>query len=219
MWQVVGLFWIVSLGLGSPRLEAGVSLFGSILYESSSKPVGNAVLWMKIPGHKPTRKLKLESMVQRGKELIPRVMVAPTQTEVYFPNEDPIFHNIFSFNKIKKLDLGNYKGKGRPIVFEEAGVYPIGCSIHPWMSAYILIVDTPFFSKTSALGNYSLKGLRPGEHTIHLWAADFKKTLTQTVILKDGVNSLDWAVPASEVKKKRRRRKRKKSKRGYSSGY
>jgi len=160
-------------------------------------------------------------MVQRGKELIPRVMVAPTNTKVYFPNEDPIFHNIFSFNKIKKLDLGNYKGKGKPVIFEQAGIYPIGCSIHPWMSAYILIVDTPFFSKTSAAGNFSLKDLVVGEHTVHLWAADLKKTLTKTMNLKEGVNSLDWLIPAEEVKKKRRRkkRKRKQSKRGYSSGY
>ena len=44
-------------------------------------------------------------MNQKNKEFEPRVMIAPVNTEVYFPNLDQIYHSIFSLNNIKKIDF------------------------------------------------------------------------------------------------------------------
>ncbi|MBT3784658.1 hypothetical protein HOF92_06750 [bacterium] len=198
--------------------EAGVSVLGKVILAKEGTGISNAVVWLEIAEHQPSRELKIESMVQKGKELHPKVLVAPTNTEVYFPNQDPIFHNIFSFNKVKKLDLGNYKGKGNPVIFGEPGVYPIGCSIHPWMSAYIVIVSSPFFSKSGAGGDFTLKDLKVGTHTFFLWNPDFKETQTREVNLIEGVNNLKWEISKDQLKRKRKKRSKRKKKSSYS-GY
>ncbi|MCO4783303.1 MAG: hypothetical protein KC646_13335 [Candidatus Cloacimonetes bacterium] len=187
---------------------SGVNVLGDI--QNDGKKLKNAVVWVEIDGHKPRRKPRLEKMTQKEKQFFPKVMVAPVNTKVWFPNLDPIFHNIFSYNKVKSLDLGQYKGDGKPVVFEESGVYPIGCEIHPWMSAYIVIVNSEFFAKSNAGGKFTLKNLKSGKHTINIWSPEFKKTITREIELKDGVNNISLIVDSKEMKKKRKKRKKKK---------
>lgn len=187
---------------------SGVNVLGEI--QNDGTKLKNAVIWVEIDGHKPRRKPKLEKMTQREKQFFPKVMVAPVNTEVWFPNEDPIFHNIFSYNKVKALDLGQYKGEGRPVIFEESGIYPIGCEIHPWMSAYIVIVNTEFFAKSNAGGKFNFKRLTPGVHTFHIWSPQLKKQVSRVIELKDGINSISFSIDNKEMKKKRKKRKKKK---------
>ena len=199
-------------------LTAGVNLVGSVFREDEKTALINAVIWVEIKGHEPRRQPRLEKMVQRDKEFHPKVLVAPVNTEVFFPNEDSIFHNIFSLNKIKKIDLGNYKGEGNPVIFDQEGIYPIGCSIHPWMSAFIVIVSSPFFAKSTTLGGFTLKDLTVGKHTLHLWSMDLKAMIQKEVNLKDGLNQLNWVVSADNFKKKRVRKPKVRKKSSYD-GY
>jgi len=211
--------FLLFISLCSP-LIAGVNILGKVVWGDNQKGIADAVVWVEIENHQPRRKPKIEKMVQKGKEFHPRVLVAPVNTEVFFPNEDPIFHNIFSFNKVKKLDLGNYKGEGKPVIFEAPGVYPIGCSIHPWMSAYILIVSSPFFAKSSSSGSFVLKDLKEGTYTLNLWSADLLENQRKELVLKDGMNQLEWTLPEDLFKrKKKKRKKRKKRKKKSYDGY
>ncbi|PCJ21400.1 MAG: hypothetical protein COB02_02085 [Candidatus Cloacimonadota bacterium] len=146
-------------------------------------------------------------MVQKNKEFFPKVLVAPINTKVWFPNKDPIFHNIFSYNKIKKLDLGKYKGKGRPITFQKQGIYPIGCEIHAWMAAYIIILNSDFYGKSNINGYFSIKNLKAGEHILNIWSPELKKRIKRKITLKNGINKIKVFIKAKEMKKKRRKKK------------
>lgn len=205
--MIYKLGFLISLVFASSlmTLSAGSNIIGKVFSENEKTPLINAVIWVEIKDHEPRRQPRLEKMVQRDKEFHPKVLVAPVNTEVFFPNEDPIFHNIFSLNKIKKLDLGNYKGEGNPVIFEQEGIYPIGCNIHPWMSAFIVIVSSPFFAKSTALGGFILKDLTEGSHTLNLWSMELKDIIQKQVTIKDGINNLDWEVSADFFKRKRKR--------------
>ncbi len=179
-------------------------------FNGDSVPAKDVLIWVKIPNHKPSRRLRVEKMNQKNKEFEPRVMIAPVNTEVHFPNLDNIYHSIFSYNKVKKIDLGQYKGKGKAVIFEQPGVYPIGCEIHPWMSAFVVIVDTPFYSKTGLRGNYRIRDLVPGKYTFEVWSSSFKEQTNFEFELKPGKNVFNWAAPLDLIKKKIKRRKTKK---------
>ncbi len=57
---------------------------------------------------------------------------------IYFKNEDPFFHNIFSLSDLKTFDLGSYPaGESKSVVFETPGEAEIECAIHPEM--YLLL--------------------------------------------------------------------------------
>ncbi len=57
---------------------------------------------------------------------------------IYFQNDDPFFHNIFSLSDLKTFDLGSYPaGQSKSVTFDSPGEVEIECAIHPEM--YLLL--------------------------------------------------------------------------------
>ena len=82
---------------------------------------------------------------QRDKTFFPHVSVVTVGTRVQFPNNDTVFHNVFTEFHSARFDLGMYaRGKTKTEVFDRTGLAVLMCSIHPTMSAYVMVVDTPF---------------------------------------------------------------------------
>ena len=50
---------------------------------------------------------------------------------------------------------------------------PVGCNEHPWMKAYIGVVENPLYDVTGTTGTFTIKGVPPGEYTIEAWTATF----------------------------------------------
>ncbi|MCO4783304.1 MAG: hypothetical protein KC646_13340 [Candidatus Cloacimonetes bacterium] len=186
-----------------------VSLYGNV--SSNAGGMKNTVIWIYFKNYRVPKEPKVKKMVQRGKEFFPKILVAPVNTQVWFPNEDDIFHNIYSYNKVKKLDLGKYKGDGKPVEFTKRGIYPIGCEIHPWMGAYVVVLDTDFFAKGDIDGNFFLDKLKEGETILNIWGPRLKKRVKRKLLLKNGVNSIDIFIEPDEMKKSKKKRKRRKN--------
>ena len=107
---------------------------------------------------------------QVNKEFTPRVSVIQTGTSVQFPNKDNIRHHVYSFSPAKTFDLKLYSGTpSKPVLFDQPGVVVLGCNIHDWMLAYVLVVDTPYFGKAGADGTVKLDGLPPGDYELKAW--------------------------------------------------
>ncbi len=123
-----------------------------------------------LEGAKRAEPLKRAVVDQRSKVFIPHVSVITRGTTVQFPNNDSVFHNVFAYYDAKKFDLGNYpRGASRSVTFDKTGVVAILCNIHAEMSAYILVVDTPYYTVTDSKGRFSIHNVPPGEYTLHAW--------------------------------------------------
>jgi plastocyanin len=84
---------------------------------------------------------------QRGENFVPRVIAVTVGSTVDFPNDDPIYHNVFSLSRTKTFDLGRFpQGKSRSQVFDKPGVVKVFCQIHSHMSATVLVFDHPWFT-------------------------------------------------------------------------
>ena len=92
-------------------------------------------------------------------------------TLVAFPNQDDVYHNVFSYSKTKRFDLGRYRKDDKPAVqkFDQTGAVKLFCEIHEHMRATILVLDTPHFVKTDLSGKYRLANLPPGKYTLKAW--------------------------------------------------
>ena len=67
---------------------------------------------------------------------------------MYFPNSDNVRHQVYSFSPAKRFQLPLYAGTpAAPVVFDRPGVVAIGCNIHDQMSAYLVVVDMPYFAR------------------------------------------------------------------------
>lgn len=62
---------------------------------------------------------------------------------------------------------------------------PVRCNVHPWMQAYIGVVDHPFFAVSGSDGTFSITGLPAGTYTLQVWHETLG-TQTQTVTVTDG---------------------------------
>jgi len=110
-------------------------------------------------------------LVQRNRRFEPQIVVIPVGSTVSFPNEDPIFHNVFSDSDAKKFDLDLYKGNppDKRVVFNRAGKVDVYCSIHADMHCIVLVMENPYFAVTDANGNYSITNIPPGTYKIKAW--------------------------------------------------
>jgi hypothetical protein len=107
---------------------------------------------------------------QRGERFVPHVLSIRAGTTVQFPNDDPLFHNVFSLSRLKSFDLGRYpKGSSRPVTFSSAGIVPVFCHIHADMSGYIVVFDHPFFVTPDSAGRFALEGVPAGDYQLVAW--------------------------------------------------
>ena len=91
-------------------------------------------------------------------------------TRVVFPNRDNVQHHVYSVSAAKKFEIPLYIGESTAtILFDRPGQVTLGCNIHDWMVAYILVLDTPYFSKTGRDGTAGISGLPPGSYRLEVW--------------------------------------------------
>ena len=136
--------------------------------DAAGKPVENAVVYA-VPATPIPVGRKVAVMDQKDRNFVPHVLPVQTGTWVEFPNSDNIRHQVYSVSPARRFQLPLYIGKPAiPIQFNTAGVVAIGCNIHEQMSAYIVIVDTPYFA-TAERGRAQLMDLTAGQYTLRVW--------------------------------------------------
>ncbi len=114
-------------------------------------------------------------MNQRNLTFVPHVLPVQVGTKVGFPNSDELQHNVFSSSPAKRFNLGTYPmGTSRYITFDKPGEVALLCNFHAGMWAYVLVLETPYFTVTPEDGSYSLQNLPPGKYTVTAWHEEFK---------------------------------------------
>jgi plastocyanin len=107
---------------------------------------------------------------QRNEAFYPYVLAVQAGTSVAFPNDDRTYHNVFSFSKARRFDLGRYaRGESKSVRFDRPGVVRVFCDIHSHMSAFILVFAHPYFATTDAEGRFRIPSVPPGAYTIAVW--------------------------------------------------
>jgi len=124
---------------------------------------------------------------QRDLQFTPPLTVVTQGAAVEFPNDDRVFHNVFSFSEAAKFDLGLYKsGSSKSVTFRRAGVVNVYCNIHPEMIAKILVLDTSYFAVVGADGSFRIEHVPPGTYPLVAWQAYGAELHTQVTVTAGG---------------------------------
>jgi plastocyanin len=107
---------------------------------------------------------------QRQQTFVPYVLAVTAGTTVEFPNNDRTYHNVFSYSKTARFDLGRYgKGQSKSWRFDRPGVVRVFCDMHSHMSAFILVFAHRYFAVTGADGAYRIPEVPVGSYTLAVW--------------------------------------------------
>ncbi|HYR96012.1 MAG TPA: carboxypeptidase regulatory-like domain-containing protein [Candidatus Binatus sp.] len=104
--------------------------------------------------------------------------VAGTQTcqPVQFVNSDPVLHNVHGTpSHSPPWNFGMaVRGSQRSVRVPSPEVMiDVRCDVHPWMRAYLGVLDHPYFAVTGADGQFTLADVPPGEYVVASWHERF----------------------------------------------
>jgi len=110
-------------------------------------------------------------IAQHGAMFTPHVLPVMVGTTVEWPNDDAIFHNVFSVSDAKNFDLGLYKGNppAKRVTFDKPGRVDVFCSIHSEMHCIVLVLENPYFATTDGDGNYKILNVPAGKYKLKAW--------------------------------------------------
>jgi plastocyanin len=134
-------------------------------------------------------------MDQRNETFVPHVLAITVGTVVDFPNSDKTFHNVFSYSRPQRFDLGRYAvGRSKSVRFDRPGVVRVFCDIHSHMNAFILVFSHRFFDVTDAEGRFRLDNIPAGTYTVVGWYEGDPRTSRAVTVPPGGVVDLELVV-------------------------
>ena len=160
---------VVAMGAFSVAQAGNLSVQ---VVDASGKPVRDAVVTF-LPvngaGAAPAKSGPYV-MAQKNIKFAPFVLAVPQGATVSFPNQDRVNHHVYSFSPAQPFQLPLYgSGQTRSVKFEHPGTIALGCNIHDSMSAYIRVVDAPYFATTGDDGRVVLKDVPAGGGSLGVW--------------------------------------------------
>lgn len=132
---------------------------------------------------------------QKDANFEPHVLPIVVGSTVRWPNEDDIYHNVFSMSDAKEFDLGYYKKEKLPeVVFDKVGRVDVFCAIHPKMHCIILVLPNPFFAAADDKGRFAIKKLPPGTYKVRAWHERIPSQVKEVVVPADGEVKVEFAL-------------------------
>jgi plastocyanin len=169
-------------------------------HDPSALPeIKNVVVYLKdvvFHGVLPTAKAELR---QEHETFIPHVLAITKGSTIDFPNDDPIFHNVFSLSSAATFDLRRYpRGQSRAQTFPKAGIVKVYCNIHSHMSATILVMDNPYFTIPALDGGFELKNVPAGEYTLVGWHERVGERRSRVRVERGKATTIELSLPVED---------------------
>jgi plastocyanin len=140
------------------------------------------------------------SMAQRDERFVPHILPVLQGATVDFPNEDDVYHNVFSLSAAagpnRGFDLGRYpKGTSRSVTFSKPGIVQVFCHIHNDMSATVYVLSNPFFASPSEDHRYVIDDVPEGDYTIVGWHERIVPISKRVHVTAGQTTTLDFNIP------------------------
>ena len=126
----------------------------------------------------------------------PHILPVMVGTTVEWPNNDDIFHNVFSYSEAKQFDLGLYKNPDDPkkVTFDKPGRVDVFCSIHSSMSCVVLVLENPFFAVTNEKGAYAITNVPAGVYKLKAWHERLPAQVREITVPESGEVNADFTL-------------------------
>ena len=166
---------------------------------ASGSELANAIVFVDLPKgvFSPPSRVTIR---QTNEVFVPRVAAITAGSTVDFPNDDPIFHNVFSLSRGATFDLGRYpRGDTKRRRFDRSGVVKVFCHLHSHMTALVRVFDHPYFARLDAQGRFTMPDVPPGRHRVVAWHERVGEVAHEVVVTSGGTVSLSFSLPPTDT--------------------
>ena len=182
-----------SLPPAPPRDPIAAELRNGVVYVAgdSARLAGSAA---QIESHRHA------SIAQRDERFVPHVAAVLQGGSVEFPNDDDVFHNVYSLSTAvgpRGVDLGRYpRGSSRSATFTRVGTVSVFCHIHTDMSAMVLVLANPFFTSPGEDHHFVINDVPEGDYTVVGWHERIRQPITLRIHVTAGqATPVDFNIP------------------------
>lgn len=136
---------------------------------------------------------------QKGCQYHPHVFGIQVGQNLEIINSDSTLHNVHSLaEQSKQFNLGMpIQGMKLKKKFEAPEIMvKLKCDVHPWMSAFIGVLNHPFFGVSNDSGSFEIKDLPAGEYTIEAWHEKYGAQTQKVTVADDAPVSIEFAYSA-----------------------
>jgi len=103
-------------------------------------------------------------------------------------NPDGTLHNVHALSKVNpefNLAMPKFRREATQVFGKPEFMFPLKCDVHPWMSAWISVMDNPFFAITGINGEFRISNLPKGNFHIVAWHEKLG-TLSEDIVITGG---------------------------------
>jgi len=132
---------------------------------------------------------------QRACYFEPHVLGVQVGQNLRILNSDPTFHNVHPTPKLNPEWNQTQVADAPPMVktFRRAEVMiPIKCNQHPWMKAYLGVLDHPFFAVSNSSGKFEIRGLPAGTYKLVVWHEVFGEQEIEITLVPGESHNADF---------------------------
>jgi plastocyanin len=140
------------------------------------------------------RPTSVVSVDQTGCMFAPRVVGVQTGQPIEFTNGDPTLHNVHTApERSTGVNFGlAQKGARRAIHIDRAEIMvPIRCDVHPWMRAFVGVLDHPYFAVTGSDGSFRFDRVPAGRYTLGVWHERLGRMTEQLTVVSGKEATVD----------------------------
>ncbi len=164
---------------------------------NANKTLRNVFVWIKdgLPRARWTPPAEPAKLDQIGCVYEPHVLGIMEGQQLEILNNDPVNHNVHAECQVNaawnESQAPRAEHKFKRFESEEV-LFPVTCSVHPWMRSYIGVSPHPFFAVTGADGSFTLKGVPPGTYTIEAVHEKYGRKEGRLTLAPNGNAVLDF---------------------------
>lgn len=139
-------------------------------------------------------------IAQKNETFAPHVLPVLKGDLVEFPNQDPVFHNVFSLSSASSFDLGRYpRPHSKSVRFVRSGIVKVFCHIHSDMSSVVMVLDNPYFTIPDSDGHFRISGIPPGTYRVVVWHERARPAMRRIQILPGQTTDVRVRIPIADV--------------------
>ena len=175
------------------RKFCGSEVLNETLLLSPGGGLHNAAVMLQPVDRRPAVPKDRVVLDNRQCRFVPHLQIAHLGSELILQNSDPILHTVHA--RIGRETLFNiglpwWRQVSKPL--DRAGIMRIDCDVlHTWMSAVIIVTETPYHAVSGVDGNFAITGLPAGDYEMHVWHERLGRKVARIKLGADTVHNVE----------------------------